>query len=189
MGRRPNTAERRAQILGALLEELATVGYERASTKSIAARAGLTPGLLHYHFASKLDMLLALVDAMCAEADARCSLDDTGDDPHAVLKAYVESRVGLGPRADERQVRAWVALVAEAMGQPRVRERLAKWLGRDQARIAELLWAAGVPDPREHAALLLAMILGCFSMRALKVPGVPRGYAGPRIVAWLDALM
>ena len=71
MGRKPNTELRRQQIVAALLQEMAEAGYERASTKSIAARAGLAPGLLHYHFSSKEEILLELLEGLLADARAR----------------------------------------------------------------------------------------------------------------------
>ena len=40
---------------------MADRGYERASVTAIAKAAGLTPGLVHYHFHNKKEILLALV--------------------------------------------------------------------------------------------------------------------------------
>lgn len=190
MGRKPNTEQRRAQILDALLAELASVGYERASVKSIAARAGLAPGLVHYHFESKLDMLLALVDIAIAQAEARFAAAlAAGGDARVRLTAFVDTRVGLGAGADLRQVRAWVVLIAEAMGQPRVRRRVARWLESDRERLAALFAEAGASDPDARASALLALVLGSFSLHAIKVRGVPRGYARPQILGWLDSVL
>ena len=190
MGRKPNTDARRQQIVEALMAEMAVAGYERASTKSIAARAGLAPGLIHYHFASKVEILLALVDFLIERASLQsaAALDAAGS-PQAKLAAYVASRVGLGPAADSAQVKAWVGILAEAMGQPGVRSRLAKWLGGDHAALAELFAAAGSTAAKEHASMLIAMILGSFSLHALNVSTVPKGYAERQIVLWLDSVV
>ncbi|HEY4122015.1 MAG TPA: TetR family transcriptional regulator, partial [Byssovorax sp.] len=59
MERAPNV-ERRAQIVAALARVMAARGYERATVAQIAAEAGLAAGLVHYHFASKRDVLLTL---------------------------------------------------------------------------------------------------------------------------------
>ena len=64
MSRRPNTDKRRAEIVKALLAAMAEHGYEKATIQLIAQKAGMAPGLLHYHFASKREMLLELVKAL-----------------------------------------------------------------------------------------------------------------------------
>lgn len=190
MGRKPNTDQRRAQIIEALLGEMAAGGYERASIRSIAARAGLTPGLVHYHFHSKEEILLALVDGLIAQAEARLApVLESAEAPARKLAAYVSSRVGLGPAADSEQVRAWVGVIAETMGQARVRSRVARWLAQDHARLAGLFAQAGAAAPEELAASLLALILGSFSLHAIKVPAIPRGYAEPQLLRWLAAVL
>lgn len=188
MGRKPNTEQRRAEIVEALRHEMAEVGYERASTKSIATRAGLAPGLVHYHFASKEAILLALVDRLIESAEQRFA-ESAGFAARARLAAFVATRVGLGAGSDPIQVRAWVGVIAETLGQAGVRERIGRWLAKDQARLAALFKAAGSRAPKPHAALLLAMILGSFSLHAIDVRGVPRGYALAQILAWLDAAL
>lgn len=190
MGRKPNTDQRRAQIIEALLGELAAVGYERASIRSIAARAELTPGLVHYHFHNKEEILLALVDGLIAQGEARLApLLDSAEAPARKLAAYVSTRVGLGPAADHEQVRAWVGVIAEAMGQVKVRSRVARWLGKDHQQLAALFAQAGAQAPEELAAALLAQILGSFSLHAIRVNGIPRGYAEPQLLRWLEAVL
>jgi TetR/AcrR family transcriptional repressor of bet genes len=186
MGRKPNTDTRRAEIVDALLQELASVGYERATTKSIAARAGLTPGLVHYHFEDKAEILLGLVDRLIAQADARhAQLLTNARSPQARLAAFVTARVGLGESSDATEVRAWVSVIAEALAQPPIRSRLARWFAHSQAMLETEFRAVNSATPREHAALLLAMVHGVFSMHALQVDGLPVGYAERQIHAWL----
>lgn len=190
MGRKSNTEERRREIVAALRHEMATVGYERASTRSIAERAGLAPGLVHYHFSSKQEILHALVDELIADADQRWQTAAALlTDPRALLTAYIQARVGLGAESDAQQVRAWVSLIGEAMGQPGVRGRVAKWLGKDQKRLTGLFTDAGAKQPGQHAALLLAAILGSFSLHALRVSGVPVGYAEPELLVWVAGVL
>jgi TetR/AcrR family transcriptional repressor of bet genes len=174
----------------ALLLEMSEVGYERASTKSIAARAGLASGLVHYHFKNKEDILLALVDNLIEEAEQRfiAAINSTTH-PADQLSAFIASRVGLGPTADATQVKAWVCILAEAMGQPGVRIRVAHWLSNDYVRISNLFSEAKAECPHEHASLLIAMILGSFSLHAIAVQGIPTGYAQPQIQHWLTTII
>lgn len=190
MGRRPNTESRRRQIIDALLREIAETGYERTSTVSIAARAGLAPGLIHYHFKSKEEILLALVDELIAFAQlSGAAAMDAAAAPDAKLAAYISARVGLGPQADENQVKAWVAILAEAMGLASVRSRVAQWLADDHALIVQLFEQAGVSRQHEHASMLLASILGSFTLHAINLPAVPRGYAESQLLAWLKSVL
>lgn len=168
--------------------ELAEVGYERASIKSIAERAGLGAGLIHYHFANKQAILHALVDGLIDEADRRAEhAAMEADTPQQQLATWIAVRVGLGRGHVAEQVRAWVAVIAEAMGQPGVRNRLAKWLARDHQHLTGLFARAGASESASaRAALLQAAVLGSFSLHALRVPGLPRGYAEPELLRWLD---
>ncbi len=50
--------ERRAAILDAACAELATHGFEKASTNRIIERAGVSKGALYYYFDDKRDLLL-----------------------------------------------------------------------------------------------------------------------------------
>jgi TetR/AcrR family transcriptional regulator, transcriptional repressor of bet genes len=190
MGRRPITELRREQIVDALQAEMATAGFSRATTKSIAERAGLAPGLVHYHFKDKETILHALVERLIAQADARYeTLSATTACPADRLRAYIDARVGAGATAEAEQVSVWVALMADAMAIPSVRERLSAWLSCDQKHLASLFRMAGADSPGAHAALLIAAVLGSFSLHALHVKGVPRNYAAAQLRAWLEALL
>jgi AcrR family transcriptional regulator len=58
--RRP--AERPAEILEAAATVFAQQGYDRATTREIAALAGVSEGTLYRYFDSKRDILLAVID-------------------------------------------------------------------------------------------------------------------------------
>jgi AcrR family transcriptional regulator len=69
--------QRMAQLLAAAAEEFAEVGYESATTNSIAARAGASPGSLYQFFPNKEAMAQALADRYLAElGTAFVFLDD-----------------------------------------------------------------------------------------------------------------
>jgi TetR/AcrR family transcriptional regulator len=52
----------RARILDAALEAFASRGFDGATTSAIARTAGVTQPLVHYHFASKVELWRAAVD-------------------------------------------------------------------------------------------------------------------------------
>ena len=53
---------------------MAEVGYEKASIQVIAKEAGLTSGLIHYHFKTKQEILIAAVNGIVSLAEERLSL-------------------------------------------------------------------------------------------------------------------
>jgi AcrR family transcriptional regulator len=53
--------DRRARIVDAAFRVLAEQGYAAASIKTIARAAGVAPGLVHYYFASKEDLLIEVL--------------------------------------------------------------------------------------------------------------------------------
>jgi AcrR family transcriptional regulator len=64
MGRKSNAPQRREQIIWALYDCLVEKGSEKVTIKEIAARAGLPPGVIHYYFTSKDDIVLKLAEAV-----------------------------------------------------------------------------------------------------------------------------
>ena len=67
MPRASNTAERRQQIAQAFLKVMAHRGYDGTAIAEVARRAKLAPGLVHYHFKNKLEILLAATRELLAE--------------------------------------------------------------------------------------------------------------------------
>nr|WP_062336726.1 TetR/AcrR family transcriptional regulator [Herbidospora sakaeratensis] len=66
--RRQARGERRmAEILDAAADAFAELGYEKASTNAIAARAGISPGSLYQFFPSKEAVARALADRFVAD--------------------------------------------------------------------------------------------------------------------------
>jgi TetR/AcrR family transcriptional repressor of bet genes len=190
MGRPSNTDVRRQQIIDALRAEMSEVGFARASTRSVAERAGLAPGLVHYHFKDKEEILLALVEQMINDAEARfATLSIDAESPLEYLRAFVESRVGFGSERDAEKVRLWVNLIADAAGSENVRQRLSAWLAIEHKRLANWMRQAGSDAASAHAAFLNAAIFGAFSLHAVGVPNVPKGYALPQILHWLELVL
>ena len=75
-------AQRRQQILSACISEFAAHGYRGASTDRMAEAAGISKGLLFYHFKNKKNLYLYIVDyaarTMIEKMD-KMRRKDTGD--------------------------------------------------------------------------------------------------------------
>ena len=122
------TADTRARILAAARECLLADGYANLSTRRVAESAGVPLSQIHYHFGSKLQLILAVLAAenerllerqrtmfdapeplwvrwelACDFLDDGCRLglrpDPPGDDRRRLVRCG--SR-GIGPRDDRR---------------------------------------------------------------------------------------
>lgn len=56
------------RIIEAAYRSLVKRGYQETSMKDIAAEAGVAPGLAHYYFQSKEDLLVAAIEHACQPA-------------------------------------------------------------------------------------------------------------------------
>src|SRR5687767_4320730 len=99
MPRPSNSEERREQIGRALQRVMSRSGYEGATVAEVAREAGLTTGLVHYHFRSKQEILLYVLDRLVQrhrlvleEALAAAAGDAAGE-----LAAFVDVHLALGP--------------------------------------------------------------------------------------------
>jgi AcrR family transcriptional regulator len=85
---------RRQQIVGAAIDTIAEVGFAQASLARIAARIGISKGVISYHFAGKDDLIkqvvIEVVEAGRAYILPRVFAEPTGP---AMLRAYIESNL------------------------------------------------------------------------------------------------
>ncbi|MFK4788607.1 TetR/AcrR family transcriptional regulator [Microbacterium sp. ZW T5_56] len=167
------TAARRAEIVRAALAGFAEHGYERASLRDIAARAGVTHAALLRHFATKEDLLLAAL----AQRDA-----DDEELAHRIMLSKVSAeRVLSSVLADEfahpDHQRNWLAITIAATNPDHPaheffmarRVRMRKYLNGGRLALGD--------DDEELSAddkvtMVLAMIDG-LRIQALLDPGRP----------------
>lgn len=64
---RMNATDRRTQILAAALDVFSELGFHGARTKDLAERAGVSEALLFRHFASKEDLIRAILELVGLE--------------------------------------------------------------------------------------------------------------------------
>src|SRR5262249_1587440 len=127
-----------------------------ASVADIARAARLTPGLVHYHFENKREILLAALRDLVArhDADLAAHLAEAGGDPAVEVAAFIDFHLGLGATADPDALACWILLSGEALRDGKVRTELEKALEGIAARIAEIirrgverrLFACGSPE-------------------------------------------
>lgn len=163
---------------------MAKKGFERATTADIAAVAGLTPGLIHYHFRNKLEILTALVDQMAARHADRLHrrLHEAGPDPRARLAAFIDVHLALDEAVPDA-VAVWTALAGEAVRSSDVRAAFRRGLETARAPLLGIL-QQGIaqghfshPDPPAAAAALLALVQGYIMLASTTEDVIPPGSA------------
>lgn len=210
MGRPSNRAERRRQIVRGLMQVMGEHGYDGASTAAIADAAGLSPGLLHYHFANKQAILLALVEELAGRLRERYArLLSEATTPEARLRAFLTAHVAVGPGADPEAIRCWVAIQAEATRRPEVRavvqravservdlltELLGAWLdgqerGASASQQAQAPTRPAEEELRAGAVGLLAAIEGYYLLSRSAPETIPTGSAAQTLQPMLDGLL
>jgi len=196
MARPSNTHTRRAQIVDGLIEVMATRGYDGASTADIARAAGLAPGLVHYHFESKLEILVEAVRSLAARHTRALEAALANDaSPSAQLATLVEVHLGTGAHVAPAALATWVLAGAEALREPRVQAEVALALGALVTRAADIIrrgHTAGLldcADPAAAAAALIATIQGYFTVAATARALIPAGSAVTCTLRMLDGLV
>jgi AcrR family transcriptional regulator len=116
---RDSEANRREALISATQDLVAEGGPQAATVRAIAARAGVTPGLIRHYFGSKDELsraaYTALVDGMTDKgADA---LAGVGADPGERLAAFVAASL-RPPVVDARAVGLWAGYLHQVQADP-----------------------------------------------------------------------
>lgn len=172
---------------------MAEQGYDGATVQAVAAKAGLTPGLVHYHFKSKLEILLSLIDSIEGNVNRRFELRaSAGADPEKDLEAFIYALLGLGKDSDPDGVRCWIVIGAEALRQSDV---AAAYRGVTERQIATLeqivsrcLKARGRKTRSKRAITLgvYAAIDGAFRLLISAPSLIEAGFAAPTVLAMAE---
>jgi AcrR family transcriptional regulator len=124
---RMHPAQRRAAILDAAVAEISERGFARTTSRHVAARAGVTHGLLHHYFPDHDSLLAAAFEKVALEEMDEVKETLASDrDPLAQLREFTEP---YGPGGGESAYRFWFEAWSEAAHSPVLRntsERLSK---------------------------------------------------------------
>ncbi|HEX9132976.1 MAG TPA: helix-turn-helix domain-containing protein [Ktedonobacteraceae bacterium] len=183
----------RSRILAAAGRVFARQGYNGATLDEVAAEAGLTKGAIYWHFVSKSDLFLALLEAYCQEQVAllpeALQRATSTDDPVAGLSALLlESLTG-------RQDLAWPRLLTEFMASSRdlqVRNHLRtvlrdarQMMGAFVRQAQQKHQLAREVDPMTVAVLFSALIQGFQQLSLLDDEELDPATFAPGIAALL----
>ena len=145
-------AETRRDILRAAEESFATAGFVGATTRQVAARAGVNVATLHYHFGNKEKLYRAVLDATTG---AEVSVPGDGKAPAERLATVVEALWDFGAA---HPTLPRLSLLHRLAGPPSPPERL-----RDSrvALLSRTLAETGAktPYPPSYAARIILAFL------------------------------
>jgi AcrR family transcriptional regulator len=158
-GRRPGRSGTREAILGAARESFTASGYDRASIRDIARRAGVDPALVHHYYGSKHELFSAAIELPIDIASVigtvlRGERERVGERIVALLLSVWDNRRDRSPL---------VALVRSAVTSEDAARMLREFLASVLfARLAEALEA---PDVPLRASLAASQIMGLLITR------------------------
>jgi AcrR family transcriptional regulator len=139
--RAARAAETRARILESARRVLAEEGIERFTTRRVAELAGVSHGMVHYHFEDKRDLILALV--VHARRDWVEPLEELVDGP-GTAEARMRSVIAwMAEPATSETMRVHLSLYVSALRDEVVRRRLASEYARWRAPFATLFSQLG----------------------------------------------
>ena len=153
---KPDTHER---ILQAAFTVLSRQGYENTSIKDIAEEAGVAQGLVHYHFKSKQQLVLAVLAEVCREMELGSAEGTPG-----AQAAYEKFKTML--KSEKNTHALYIQLLAVGLHDKEVGAGVFDYLSADRAHIEQI--ARGVLAEREQdprvaraiAAVIEAAVLG-----------------------------
>jgi AcrR family transcriptional regulator len=186
MHERLTRPERKSQTRTKLLEAAASVfaelGFEKATLDEVAAAAGLTKGAVYSNFASKTDLLIALIEQRVEIQTAEHSQRFEGQDLEGIAQALDER----DDQKTESEMR-WMVLAVEfwihAMRDVRARVLMAEQYERARTIVAaefvEPMYAkVGIEPPmtpRDVAIVIEALGIGLSFQAALDANAVRPG--------------
>jgi AcrR family transcriptional regulator len=155
--------ERRAQIVSATWDALASVGLEGSTMRAIAERAGCTTGRLTHYFDSREEIITAALREVHGRAGARMIRAAEGASGVGALRAVLLEAL---PLDDERRLewRVWLAFWAQATVDAGLRaeneQRYAEWRGVLDRLVREAVPGLRLAERAARVDDLVALIDG-----------------------------
>lgn len=160
----------RGRLVDAAIEVFLEVGYQRASIKEIAARAGVTSGTIYRHFDGKSDLFRIAIDT------ARSSMRDRPEAPGGSRRSPIRGILADYTDPDLAPLRRIAVLMHDAADHDEeTRDSLIELQSEAHARLVEQLADAIVADelpaqldPAHAASLLVVVAMGLSHLEVLQ---------------------
>ncbi|MEU1971296.1 TetR family transcriptional regulator [Microbacterium sp. NPDC019599] len=168
----------RERILTSAVEEFGEQGYDGATIRGIAARAGVDSALVHHYFGTKADLFAEAIGApMRPDVDVPALLAGPRDELGEHIVRYV---LEMWERPEVRK--RGVALFRHALGNRLTTPLVAGFLSREL--IGKVAAELGTPDAELRASLVASQVAGLLIARhVLKLPALASASVD-ELVAW-----
>jgi len=164
--------EARRRLLAAALELVPERGWAAVSTRVLAERAGVTPSVVHYHFASVqavlVEAVLGAMRGVLAEFEALFERVRTPEEAADAVLGSVAGYTGTDPLS-----LVFLEAYLAATRDETLRRGIGALVDDLRARLADRLGGWGVPDAGATAAVLVAAVDGLLLHRALSPAEIP----------------
>lgn len=166
MARPSVEAERKEQILRSACNVIAERGISGLRVADVARDAGVSPGIIHYYFDNKRDLMRAAFEENFQYSlERRAAIFDSDQDSPSKLRALVDAYL---PEGDETVAawHVWVELWAEGLRDEGLRDLNDRAYGEWRRIIAGVIrdgqaaGQIGAGDPVEIANMLVGMLDG-----------------------------
>jgi TetR/AcrR family transcriptional repressor of bet genes len=169
-GRRAGEDERKAQILEAAYKVGSQRGLDRLTIRLVAAEAGLSNGLVHFHFKSKEVLLVALLDWVLATTTALHVSEEIARIPSPLdrLLALLRQEMDRLTR-DRRRIHLFFDFWLMGIRHPKIRRRMRAELDRYREAFRPMAQEVLAAEPERFtgvtpeglAAVSVGFIKGC----------------------------
>ena len=160
--------ETRDRIVEGAYQALVKGGYHVTSIKDIAQEAGVAPGLVHYYFETKEDLLIAAIQHGCLALESESKRYGlTGTEP-AASEALEQARLGFElAKRDLRKHRGLFVLIFDMYGvglhNPKIAAAVKESIQQRRALVESIVRGvmAGLTDrPEANPGAIAAAIWG-----------------------------
>ena len=182
--------ETRQRVIDGAAEVFAEHGFERARVTDIAKAAGLSSGAMYKHFASKADLLAAVVE--CHAAHQLTNLLLSGE-----VSGLLDAVLARGKQLTGQTVEGplLIEVIASARRDPDVLRVLTEQVGNREGlfvRAIELAQEAGEVttevDARAVSRFLLVVLLGSLLLQTIDLPDLDSDHWGALLSRLIDSL-
>ena len=155
-----HNADNRARLIAAGYAILAEKGIEATTVKEIAGRAGVSPGLFHYYFKSKDELLLAVLYEAGGRFKERVAESMQATSSAQGFAGAAMEKLQAASQNDPMWYRLRYELYALGLRKPEFLPEVDKFLGVGRREVANIVMQfSGMEEERAQAvaALLLAI--------------------------------
>ena len=163
----PRGPDRRTEILETAARLFAEQGFHATSMRDLCAALSMSPGNLYHWFPSKQAIIAAFVEAERSDTAARLAALATTDDFDTEAAPQL---LGYVADATEAEIRLYLEIYAGALRDPDLAPLVRAADAEARAGLAELLRGAGIAEPEATATVIISLIDGLVTRRAIE-PG------------------